>query len=135
RLSRTRVVVVCVRVSGPRVCRADVRRLNLDLVLEKLGRAVMFASDGQPVEPSRGLYKRPAFVLRECLTRARGEDLDMLAAATEQLQEAPDREVAVSLAEISTADRRAPDDVCADLLGRLDTVAAASVPTLVPHTA
>jgi hypothetical protein len=130
-LSRDRVEVDFVDVSGPLFQRSDVRRLNLDLVLEKLGRAVMFASDGQPVEPSRGLYKRPVFVLRESFTPVRREDLDMLAAATEQLQEAPDREVAVSLAEISMADRRAPDDVRADLLGRLDTLAAAGLPTLV----
>jgi hypothetical protein len=130
-LSRDRVEVDFVDVSGPLFQRSDVRRLNLDLVLEKLGRAVMFASDGQPVEPSRGLYKRPVFVLRESFTPVRREDLDMLAAATEQLQAASDREVAVSLAEISTAEPRAPDDTHADLLGRLDTLAAAGLPTLV----
>jgi hypothetical protein len=91
----------------------------------------MFASDGQPVEPSRGLYKRPVFVLRESFKPVLWVDLHMLAAATEQLQEAQDRGVAVSLVEISTADLRAPADVHADLLGRLDMLAAAGLPTLV----
>ena len=130
-LSRDRVEVDFVDVSGPVFERSDVRRLNLDLVLEKLGRAVMFASDGQPVEPSGGLYKRPVFVLRESFKPVLPVDLDMLAAATEQLQEAKDREAAVSLAEIPIADPAAEADVHADLLGRLDALAAAGLPTLV----
>jgi hypothetical protein len=134
-LSRHRVEVDFVDVSGPVFQRSDVRRLNLDLVLEKLGRVVMFASDGQPIEPSRGLYKRPVFVLREAFKPVRQEDVEMLAAATEQLRAAPDREVAVSLAEIATADPPAPDDTRADLLGRLDGLAAAGLPALVTDLA
>jgi hypothetical protein len=130
-LSRDRVEVDFVDVSGPLFQGSDVRRLNLDLVLQKLGRAVMFASDGQPVEPSQGLYKKPVFVLRESFRPVRGVDLDMLAAATEQLQEPQDREVAVSLAELWTADPGAPADIHADLLGRLDALAAAGLPALV----
>ena len=130
-LSRDRVEVDFVDVSGPLFERSDVRRLNLDLVLEKLGRAVMFGPDGQPVEPSGGLYKRPVFVLRESFKPVLPVDLDMLAAATEQLQEAKDREAAVSLAEIPIADVAAQADVHADLLGRLDALAAVGLPTLV----
>ena len=105
--------------------------ITLDLVLEKLGRVVMFGPDGHPVEPSRGLYKKPVFVLRQSFRPLRPVDLDMLAAATEQLQEAPDRGLAVSLAEIPIARVNALDDVRGDLLGRLDTLAAAGLPTLV----
>ena len=130
-LSRDRVEVDFVDVSGPLFERWDVRHLNLDLVLEKLGRAVRFASDGQPVEPSGGLYKRPVFVLRESFKPVLPVDLDMLAAATEQLQEAKDREAAVSLAEIPIADVAAQADVHTDLLGRLDALAAVGLPTLV----
>lgn len=130
-LSRDRVEVDFVDVSGPLFERSDVRRLNLDLVLEKIGRAVMFAPDGQPIEPSQGLYKRPVFVLRESFKPVLPVDLDMLAAATEQLQEAQDRKVALSLAEITIADPAAQADVHADLLGRLDALAAAALPTLV----
>lgn len=126
-LSRDRVEVDFVDVSGPLFERSDVRRLNLDLVLEKLGRAVMFGPDGQPVEPSGGLYKRPVFVLRESFRPVLPVDLDMLSAATEQLQEAKDREAAVSLAEIPIADPAAQ----ADVLGRLDALAAVGLPTLV----
>jgi len=120
-----------VDVSGPLFQRSDVRRLTLDLVLEKLGRAVMFGPDGHPVEPSRGLYRKPVFVLRESFRPLRPVDLDMLAAATEQLQEMPDRGLAVSLAKIPIARVNALDDVRGDLLGRLDTLAAAGLPTLV----
>jgi hypothetical protein len=130
-LSRDRVEVDFVDVSGPLFQSSDVRRLTLDLVLEKLGRAVMFGADGQPVEPSRGLYKKSVFVLRESFRPLRPVDLDMLAAATQQLQEAPERGLAVSLAEIPIADVSALDDVRGDLLGRLDTLAAAGLPTLV----
>jgi len=130
-LSRDRVEVDFVDVSGPLFQRSDVRRLTLDLVLEKLGRAVMFGPDGHPVEPSRGLYRKPVFVLRESFRPLRPVDLDMLAAATEQLQEMPDRGLAVSLAKIPIARVNALDDVRGDLLGRLDTLAAAGLPTLV----
>lgn len=130
-LSRDRVEVDFVDVSGPLFQGSDVRRLNLELVLEKLGRAVMFASDGRPVEPSQGLYKRPVFVMRESFRPVRPVDVAMLAAATAQLPEAKDREVAMSLAEISIADPAAQADGHADLLGRLDALAAAGLPTLV----
>jgi hypothetical protein len=130
-LSRDRVEVDFVDVSGPVFQRSDIRRLNLDLVLEKLGRAVMFASDGRPVEPSGALYKKSVFVLRGSFRPVLGLDRDMLAAAIDQLHQAVDREAAVSLAEMSTADPGPPADLHADLLGRLDTLAAAGLATLV----
>jgi len=130
-LSRDRVEVDFVDVSGPLFDRSDVRRLNLDLVLEKLGRAVMFASDGRSVEPSGALYKRPVFLVRESFRPVLEVDLEMLAAATEQLQEAKDREGSVSLGVISIAGPAAPAEGHADLLQRLDALAAAGLPALV----
>jgi hypothetical protein len=130
-LSRDRVEVDFVDVSGPLFQRSDVRGLNLNLVLEKLGRAVTFASDGRPVEPGLALYKRAVFVLRGSFRPVLRLDLDMLAAATDQLHQAEDREAAVSLAEISTVEPGAPADIHADLLARLDTLAAAGLPALV----
>jgi hypothetical protein len=129
-LSRDRVEVDFADVSGPVFQHSDVRRLNLDLVLGKIARAVMFASDGRPVEPSLGLYKRPVVVLRGSFRPGEG-DLHILAAATDQLRPAEDRERVVPLAEISTADSHAPADVHTDLLERLDGLAAAGLPALV----
>ena len=130
-LSRERVEVDFIDVSGPLFQRSDLRRLNLDLVLEKLGRAVMFGSDGRPAEPSLGLYKRSVFVLRGSFRPGREGDAHILAAATDQLRQAEDRDKVVSLAEIPAADPDGPADVHTALLERLDALAAAGRPALV----
>ena len=131
-LSGDRLEVDFVDVSGPVFASADVRRLNLELVLGKLARAVAFDADGRPVEPSRVLYKRTAFVVREHFRPAHAGPRAMLGAATEQLAPERDGGRPIALAEISVADPAAPGggDVD-DLLARLDALAAAGLTTLV----
>jgi hypothetical protein len=130
---RDRVELDFADISGPAFEVADARRLNIDLVLAGLGRAVMFAEDARPVEPGLALYKRPVFVLRDSFRPVLAAHLDMLAAATDQLGHADGKD-ALSVAEISTADPLAPADA-ADLLARVDALAAAGLSALVTDLA
>jgi hypothetical protein len=129
-LPRDRVEVDFGDVSGPAFALADARRFNIALVLGKLGRAVMFTADGRPIEPGLALYKRPVAVLRGTFRPVLRAHLDMLAAATEQLGPAEGGQDVLSLAEITTTDQLGPADA-ADLLARVDALAAAGLPTLV----
>jgi hypothetical protein len=135
-IPRDRVEVDFADVSGPAFASVDARRLNIDLVLRKLGRAVMFTVDGRPIEPGLALYKRSVVVLRGSFRPVLRGHLDMLAAATDQLGPAEGGEEALSLAEITTTDPLSPVDADgADLLARVDVLAAAGLPTLVSDVA
>ena len=131
-LSRDRLEVDFVDVSGPVFAGADVRRLNLELVLNKLTRVVAFEAAGHPVEASRALYKRAVFVLRDDFRPVRDTHSRMLNAAREQLAQAEDGGRDVTLAEISLTNPLAEAAASADdLLTRLDALAAAGLATLV----
>jgi len=108
----------------------DIRRLNLELVLNKLTRVVAFESDGRPVEASRALYKRVAFVLREEFLPVRDVHRVMLDAARDQLGQPEDGGRTVTLAEISLTNPPA-STAADDLLARLDGLARAGLATLV----
>jgi hypothetical protein len=131
-ISRDRLEVDFVDVAGPLFAGVDVRRLNLELVLNKLTRVVVFEPDGRPVEAGRALYKRAAFVLREDFRPVRDVHRHMLDAARDQLSPQEEAGRAVTLAEISLTNPLAPESPDADdLLTRLDGLAAAGLPTLV----
>ena len=140
-ISRDRLEVDFIDVSGPIFAGVDVRRLNLELVLNQLTHVAVFEADGHPVEGGRALYKRAAFVLREHFRPFRDLHRDMLTAASEQLASPEDGGRAVALAEISITNplpgvaepgTQASTAVGADeLLARLDALAAAGLATLV----
>jgi hypothetical protein len=125
-LSRDRVELDFVDVSGPAFARADPRELMLLLLGRELARAVMFAPDGRPVEPSATLRRKSLFVLPGVFRPVLGADLDVLASAAEQLAGGSDNHLA--LAQVGSAD-------AGDLLGRIDTLAAVGLPTLVTDIA
>jgi hypothetical protein len=131
-LSRDRVEVDFVDVSGPVFAGADVRRLSLDLLRRRLARAVMFSADGRPVEPSALLYKRALYVLAGAIRAAPGVGVEALAAAVEQVPVEGEAARVLSLAEITVgkADGGATA-TSADLLARVDALAALGLPALV----
>jgi hypothetical protein len=131
-ISPDRLEVDFVDASGPVFAGVDVRRLNLELVLSKLTRVVAFESDGRPVEASRALYKRAAFLLRDEFLPVRDVHRLMLNAARDQLAQPEDGGRAVTLAEISLTNPLASTTATADdLLARLDGLATAGLTTLV----
>jgi hypothetical protein len=131
-LSRERLEVDFVDASGPVFAGVDARRLNLELVLNRVGRAVAFGADGRSVEPGRALYKRAAAVLRDDFRPVRRLHRDMLEAAVKLLESENAGPAPMDLAEISIANLRAPTEAdTADVLERLDALAAAGLATLV----
>jgi hypothetical protein len=140
-ISRDRLEVDFIDVSGPMFAGADVRRLNLNLVLNHLTHVAVFEADGRAVEGGGALYKRAAFVLREHFRPFRDLHRDMLVAAREQLASPDDGERAVTLAEISVTNplpgvaepgtQTAAAVETDELLARLDALAAAGLATLV----
>ena len=131
-LSRERLEVDFGDASGPVFAGVDARRLNLELVLDRLGRAVAFDADGRSVEPGRALYRRAAVVLRDDFRSVRALHRDMLEATVKLLEPESADATPLVLAEISIANPRAPTDAdTASVLERLDALAAAGLTTLV----
>jgi hypothetical protein len=134
-LDRDRLEVDFVDVGGPVFARADARSLTVGLLRRRLARSVMFGADGRAAEPSAVLYKRALYVLPGEFRPVLRADLDVLAAAVEQIR-AGEGQRAVSLALIMTPEAEAAATAdAADLLARVDTLAAAGLPTLVTDIA
>src|SRR4029077_7683229 len=63
-LTRKRVEVDMIELSGPAFAGSDNRVLNLQLVEQGLTNATMLTADGEVVQPAEGLYQRPILVER-----------------------------------------------------------------------
>jgi hypothetical protein len=132
-LTRGRVELNLVDLSGPAFAGVDTRLLNLHLIRQELSRGVLFQSAGQPVEPGAVLYKKPIVVIPGTFRPVLRVHVDMLAAAAKQFRERTgSTDEVVSLAEISTKNvlDSAPYDP-GDVLARVDTLSALGLPALV----
>jgi hypothetical protein len=133
-LTRARVEVNLVNFSGPAFARVDTRLLNLLLVQRELSHAVLFHKEAWPVEPGSVLYKKPILIIPGTFRPILWVHLDMLAAATRQFRErsGPSADELVCLAAISTKNVLDPTPYTPhDVLGRIDTLWALGLPTLV----
>ena len=88
-LSRDRVEVDMIKLSGPAFDRVDNRLMSLQLVEQGLTDAAMFTAAGEVVQPSEVLYKRPILVERGSFRPVTKLTLDLLAGAREQFLEEP----------------------------------------------
>ncbi len=129
-LTRERIEVDWLDVSGPVFAGADVRQLCVDLLGRGLARALTFAADGSPVEPSALLYKRALCVLPGAFRPVLGADLDVLAAAEAQVREEGASDRPLSLAAITVPEGGGAGERV-DLLARVDALSAIGVPALV----
>jgi hypothetical protein len=133
-LTRGRVELNLVDLSGPAFAGVDTRRLNLHLIERELSHAILFQNGGQPVEPSSILYKKPIIAIRGRFRPILRVHLDMLTAAKKRFREGSGSQAdeAVSLAEISTKNVLDPTHYTPDdLLARIDTLSAVGLPVLV----
>jgi hypothetical protein len=89
-LSRDRVEVDMVKLSGPVFEGVDNRLMSLQLVEQGLTDAAMFTAAGEVVQPSEVLYKKPILVERGSFRPVTKLTLDLLAGAREQFLEEPD---------------------------------------------
>ncbi len=125
-LHRTRVEVDVVAFSGPAFAGVDNRLVALALVEQGLTDATMFTADGEIVQPSEVLYKRPILLARGAFRPITRLGLDILERGRSQfLAEAGlGTEEPVVLTELSFGDLSAGGGRVdhADFLARADTL-------------
>ena len=88
-LSRERVEVDMIKLAGPAFPGIDNRLMSLQLVELALTDAAMFTADGEVVQPSEVLYKKPILVERGSFRPATKLTLDLLERALEQFRAEP----------------------------------------------
>jgi hypothetical protein len=124
-LSRSRIEVDMIEFSGPAFANVDNRLISLQLVEQGLTEAVMFTVDGDVIQPSEVLYKKPVLVERGTFRPVNNLHVDMLECARRQfLADSPQNRDAVVLMEITMRnllDSNKEVD-SADFLARVDTL-------------
>jgi hypothetical protein len=88
-LSRERVDVDMIRLSGPAFDGVDNRLMSLQLVEQGLTDAAMFTATGEVVQPSEVFYKKAILVERGSFRPVTKLTLDLLAGAREQFLDEP----------------------------------------------
>jgi hypothetical protein len=83
-LSSKRVEVDMMKFSGPAFARTDNRLTSLELVAQGLTHAAMFQADGEVLQPSEVLYKRPLLVERGSFSPVTNLNIDLLECARRQ---------------------------------------------------
>jgi hypothetical protein len=123
-LTKSRIEVDMIKFSGPGFAKVDNRLMSLQLVEQGLTEAVMFTVDGEVVQPSEALYKKPVLVERGTFRPVNNLHVDMLECARRQFfAETPDNQDAVVLMEITMRNLLQNVKVQpADFLARVDTL-------------
>jgi hypothetical protein len=88
-LTRERIEVDMIRLSGPCFAGVDNRLMSLQLVQQGLTDAAMFTAEGEVVQPSDVLYKKSVLVERGSFRPIINTTLDMLERAQEQFLAEP----------------------------------------------
>jgi len=88
-LSRDRIEVDMIKVSGPAFAGVDNRLLSLQLVEMELTDAAMFTADCEVVQPSEVMWKRPVLVVRGTFRPATKLTMELLERARDQFYEEP----------------------------------------------
>ena len=88
-LSPDRIEVDMIEFSGGDMAGVDNRLMSLKLLQHNLTDAIMFAPDGQVLQPSEVLYKRPILVERGSFRPVTHVNIDMLKGAAEQFTSSP----------------------------------------------
>ena len=78
-----------IKLTGPAFANVDNRLLSLQLVEHGLTDAAMFTADGEVVQPSEVLYKKPILVERGSFRPATKLTLDLLTRALDQFLQEP----------------------------------------------
>jgi hypothetical protein len=132
-LSPRRVEVDLIRFSGPAFAGVDNRLMSLQLVEQGLTDAVMFAADGEVVQPSEVLYRKPVVVERGRFRPLTHLTLDILERANDQFREDLNGEEPITLMEMTLSGLGGEGGtiVHTDYLSRVDTLQAVGKAVLV----
>ena len=127
-LTRDRMEVDMVRMSGPAFDGVDNRLMSLQLVEQRLTNAALFAPDGEVVEPAELLHHAPVLVARGSFRPITRVTFDMLEQSAARMRAEPDMEgrEPVVLMEMTLRNLMATTERVehADFLDRVDTLAA-----------
>jgi hypothetical protein len=88
-LTRDRIEIDMMKCSGPAFADVDNRLMSLQLVERGFTDAAMFQADGEVLQPSEVLYKRPILVERGSFRPITNLTLDLLTRAHEQFLQDP----------------------------------------------
>jgi hypothetical protein len=133
-LSRARVEVDMIKLSGPAFPGVDNRLLSLELVEQGLTDAAMFTAAGEVVQPSEVLRNRPVLVERCTFRPVTKLTVDLLGRALEQFLEVPGvrGNRPVVMAEMTLRDLDSEHEVGhPDFLARADILGALGYDVLV----
>ena len=127
-LSRDRMEVDMIKLSGLAFDALDNRLMSLQLVQQRLTNAALFAPDGDAVEPAELLYRSPVLIERGSFRPVTRVGLDMLERSRELMESEPDmagREPVV-LMEMTLRNLLALGEEVEheDFLARMDTLRA-----------
>jgi hypothetical protein len=125
-LSRERIEIDMVKVSGPAFAGIDNRIVSLLLVEHQLSDAAMFTAAGEVVQPSEVLYKKPILVERGTFRPATKLTVDLLVQARARFADEPEVRGSepVVLAEMTLRNLKSPGD---DHVGLRDFLARAEI--------
>lgn len=133
-LSTSRIEIDMIEFSGIAFRRVDNRLMSLKLVELGLSGAAMFAANGDVLQPSEFLYRKPILVERGSFRPVCNVNLDMLDCAHRKFCELPDvqgKEVA-QIMEITMRNLKAEGEIDRrDFLARADVMAACGMTVLI----
>jgi hypothetical protein len=133
-LSTRRIEIDMIEFSGIAFRHVDNRVMSLRLVQLGLSSAAMFSAQGEVLQPSEVLYKKPILVERGSFRPVTHVNVDMLRCAQEKFAREPgvDAESVVSLMEITMRNLQANGDIdLSDFLARADVLAACGKTVLI----
>jgi len=133
-LTRERIEIDLVDVSGPAFDGVDNRVLSLRLVELGLTGAAMFASNGEVLQSAEALRKRPLLVQRGRFRPLTHVNMDMLASARERFVSmlGEDGDALLPVMEMSMHDLAIDDEVCLkDFLSRAEVVSTTGCAVLI----
>ena len=135
-LTSRRIDVDMIHFSGPVFAGVDHRLMSLKLVQLGLSDTAMFASNGEVLQPSEVLYKRPILVERGSFRPVTRVNMDMLASAREQFAQDPDVEEdkIVTIMEVTMRNLLQSGEIdIADFLARADIMAATGATVMISN--
>ncbi|EAQ80376.1 hypothetical protein DSM3645_11042 [Blastopirellula marina DSM 3645] len=133
-LTTSRIEIDMIEFSGIAFRRVDNRLMSLKLVELGLSGAAMFAANGEVLQPSEFLYRKPILVERGSFRPVCNVNLDMLQCAHEKFSELPavkGKEVA-QIMEITMRNLKAQGEIDRrDFLARVDIMASCGMNVLI----
>ena len=135
-LSTQRIEIDMIEFSGIEFRHVDNRLMSLKLVEIGLSDAAMFAANGEVLQPSEVLYKKPILVERGSFRPVTVANIDMMEAAHERFAKTPELEgqSIVQIMELTMSKLMTPEGIDnRDFLARAEALTACGLPVLISN--